>query len=66
MKRVITSLLTCLSLLVFNIQAQSLPIKLSKSGICHAPGTRYYEQTKSFKPFNTMKECLTAGGRLPK
>lgn len=66
MKRVITLLFTCLSLLVFNIQAQSLPIKLSKSGICHAPGTRYYEQTKNFKPFNTMNECLTAGGRLPK
>ena len=42
------------------------PVKLSKSGICHAPGSTYYEQTKNFTPFKTLDECLKAGGRLPK
>jgi len=42
------------------------PVKLSKSGICHAPNTTYYSQTKNFTPFKTLDECLKAGGRLPK
>jgi hypothetical protein len=42
------------------------PVKLSKSGICHAPHSTYYEQTKNFTPYKTIDECLKAGGRLPK
>jgi len=41
-------------------------VKKSKTGICHAPGTTYYAQTKSFTPFKTLDECLKSGGRLPK
>lgn len=39
--------------------------KLSKSGICHAPGSTYYSRTKYFTPYNTLEECLQVG-RLPK
>ena len=46
--------------------AQSKPVKMSNSGICHAPGSTYYEQTKKFIPFKTLQECLNAGGRMPK
>jgi hypothetical protein len=42
------------------------PIKLSKSGVCHAPATTYYEQTKRFTAYKSLNECLKAGGRLPK
>ena len=42
------------------------PVKKSKTGICHAPGTTYYEQTKGFTPFATLDDCLKSGGRLPK
>ena len=42
------------------------PVKKSKTGICHAPGTSYYDQTKKFTPFKTLDECLKSGGRLPK
>ena len=42
------------------------PVKKSKTGICHAPGSTYYNQTKSFTPFKTLDECLKSGGRLPK
>jgi hypothetical protein len=48
------------------INAQGKPVKLSTSGICHAPNTTYYEQTKNFTPFKTLDECLKAGGRIPK
>lgn len=42
------------------------PVKKSKTGICHAPGTTYYARTKNFTPFKTLDECLKSGGRLPK
>ena len=41
-------------------------VKKSKTSICHAPGSSYYERTKSFTPFKTLDECLKSGGRLPK
>jgi hypothetical protein len=64
MKKIIAILLLTLS---FGVISQTKePVKLSKSGICHAPGSTYYEQTKNFTPYKTMDECLKAGGRLPK
>jgi hypothetical protein len=47
-------------------QSEQAPVKKSNTGICHAPGTTYYVQTKSFTPFRTLDECLKSGGRLPK
>ena len=49
-------------------QAESIdpPVKKSKTGICHAQGSKYYSQTKKFTPFKTLDECLKSGGRLPK
>ena len=41
-------------------------VKKSTTGICHAPGTSYYNKTKHFTPFKTLDECLKSGGRLPK
>lgn len=54
--------------LVFStsVFSQSLPVKMSKTGICHKPGSTYYEQTKNFTPYKTLDECLKDGGRLPK
>ena len=40
-------------------------IKLSKSGICHTPDDASYSQTKNFTAYDTIEECLAAGGRLP-
>jgi hypothetical protein len=54
-------------LLVSNLAfAQEKPVKMSNSGICHAPNTTYYEQTKKFTPYKTLDECLKAGGRMSK
>jgi len=64
MKKIFAIMLLTLSLAV--ISETKEPVKLSKSGICHSPGTTYYEQTKNFTPYKTMDECLKAGGRLPK
>ena len=54
--------------LVFStsVFSQSLPVKMSKTGICHKPGSTYYEQTKNFTSYKTLDECLKAGGRMPK
>jgi len=46
--------------------AQSEPVKMSKTGICHAPNTTYYTQTKNYTPYPTLQDCLNAGGRMPK
>ena len=42
------------------------PVKMSSSGICHAQGSTYYNQTKKFTAYKTVDECLRAGGRMPK
>jgi hypothetical protein len=49
-----------------SIYAQNQPVKMSNSGICHAPKSNYYEQTKKFTPYKTLDDCLKAGGKLPK
>jgi len=46
--------------------ATATPVKKSKTGICHAPGTTYYARTKNYTPYATLNECLNSGGRLPK
>jgi len=66
MKSTIRLALAGIVLFSASLAAQPLPVKLSSTGICHAPGTTFYEQTKKFTPFKTLDECLKAGGRLPK
>jgi len=43
-----------------------VPVKKSKTNICHKKGSKYYDQTKHFKVYNTIKDCIDSGGRLPK
>ncbi len=40
-------------------------VKMSGSGICHAPSTTYYDITANFEPYDSLQDCLDAGGRLP-
>jgi hypothetical protein len=64
MKSILLTIFLFLSAPVF---AQSdPPVKMSSSGICHAQGSTYYNQTKKFTAYKTMDECLKAGGRMPK
>ena len=42
------------------------PVKKSSAGICHAPGSSYYQQTKQFTAYSSVDECVKSGGRLPK
>ncbi|GAD75040.1 hypothetical protein VAZ01S_018_00160 [Vibrio azureus NBRC 104587] len=43
-----------------------LPIKKSKSGICHSPGSSWYNRTKNYTTFQDIETCIDSGGRLPK
>ena len=43
-----------------------VPVKKSRTGICHEYGSKYYEQTKHFEVFQSLDECVESGGRLPK
>ena len=42
------------------------PVKMSRRNICHAPGTRWYNETVNFTSYNSVDDCLAAGGRLPR
>ena len=41
-------------------------VKMSRTSICHAPGTTYYNQTKNYTSYDSLSACLAAGGRMPK
>lgn len=45
---------------------QAAPVKQSRSGICHDQSSPYYAKTRNYQAYNTLKQCLAAGGRLPK
>jgi hypothetical protein len=67
LKFVIAMLAICISPLFYSVEAaDEPPVKMSKTGICHARGTSYYAQTKNYTAYNTLEECLQAGGRRPK
>jgi hypothetical protein len=62
----IAILITSFSLSAGEPTKTNEPVKMSKSKICHAPNSSYYAKTQNFTPYKTLKECLDAGGRLPK
>lgn len=49
---------------IASAQTAAEPVKLSVYGICHAPGTTYYAQTKRFTAFATLADCLKSGGTV--
>lgn len=65
MKKIIGTIFISLFLLT-GCDTASVPVKKSKTNICHKKGSKYYDQTKHFRAFNTIKECIDSGGRLPK
>ena len=67
MRAIILVLMMMFSLSGFaQTKSTDAPVKKSKAGICHAPGSSYYSRTKNFTPYKTLDECLKSGGRLPK
>jgi hypothetical protein len=61
-----TLFLTLALLLTLDVTAASAPVKMSKSGICHAPDSSHYDRTKNFTAYKTLQDCIASGGRLPK
>lgn len=52
--------------LLCSINLYAEPVKLSRSGICHDSQSAYYGRTKNFTAFDSLRQCLGSGGRLPK
>lgn len=51
----------------FTDSKSSPEVKKSSTGICHQKGvSNYYEKTKNFTAYDSLEECLSSGGRLPK
>ena len=49
-----------------NYQSSDPNVKKSSTGICHKKSSQYYQQTQKYLGFNTIRECLDSGGRLPR
>tara|TARA_E500000178_G_scaffold52507_1_gene48386 strand:+ start:347 stop:547 length:201 start_codon:yes stop_codon:yes gene_type:complete len=64
MKKIIIFVLSIIFIVSCN--QPNPPVKKSKTGICHKAGSQYYNQTKNFKNFTTIEDCIKSGGRLPK
>ena len=41
-------------------------VKKSSTGLCHARGTQYYNQTLKYTAYDSINACLSSGGRLTK
>ena len=54
------------SLILASACSLAEPVKMSSNGICHDQNSAFYERTKSFTAYDSLDECLKAGGRLPK
>ena len=65
MKKIFGTFFIILFLLT-SCDSASVPVKKSKTNICHKKGSKYYDQTKHFRAFNTIKDCIDSAGRLPK
>lgn len=68
MKKLLLSLLLISPVFIFSGCSQSGEpyIKKSNTGICHEKGTNFYNNTKNFTTYNSIDDCLSSGGRLPK
>ena len=70
LSKTVASVLVTLSLAATPLtswsQDEGSAVKMSDSGICHDVSSRHYERVKNFKPYQSMQECLDAGGRKPK
>jgi len=51
---------------IYSCDSSNPPVKKSRTDICHELGSKYYSQTKYFKIYKTIKDCIKSGGRLPK
>ena len=65
MKNILGTFFFSLFLLI-GCDSAGVPVKKSKTNICHQKGSKYYDQTQHFSAYNTIKDCIDSGGRLPK
>jgi len=59
-------ILSFLFLVLQEISFANLSVKMSARGVCFAPEHPSYEKVKNYiKTFNSIEECIKAGGILP-
>ena len=66
----LSTLILLVALTAFSVfissDATAQEVKKSGSGICHCPGSQFYDRTSNFTAFDTLEACLASGGREPK
>ena len=66
MKKIFIAIILLSSVLFLSGCSSNPSVKKSTTEICHKKGTNFYNNTKNFTAYNSMEECLSSGGRLPK
>ena len=61
--RLTTILLTVV--LGASVQAGA-PVKLAGPNVCYEPGHKKYDSIKVYRSFDTLEQCIKAGGRKTK
>jgi hypothetical protein len=51
---------------LLKLRAVTPLLKKPKTGICHVPGSTYYNQTKNFTSFKTLDDCLKEWRKIAK
>jgi len=52
--------------LTYSETSYSETVKFTNSGICHDSSSAYYSRVKNYTPYESLSECLKAGGRMPR
>ena len=42
------------------------PVKLAGPNVCYEPGHKKYDSIKVYRSFDTLEQCIKAGGRKTK
>lgn len=65
-KLIITLMLFAAPVFAETTEQQEPAVKMSTSGVCHSEDSQYYARTKNYTSYDSIAECVEAGGRLPR
>ncbi|NVK01363.1 MAG: HNH endonuclease [Oceanospirillaceae bacterium] len=65
MNSFLRGIFTLLVVFTYSETSFSETVKYTNSGICHESRSAYYSRIKNYIPYESLSECLKAGGRMP-
>jgi len=65
MNSFLRGIFTLLVVFTYSETSFSETVKYTNSGLCHESSSAYYSRIKNYIPYESLSECLKAGGRMP-